>query len=117
TAFQGWDLVPGNREIDWHEQAIRRARHTLLVVFPATFEARGALAGWDGLLLADPDGSRRLLLPRIVHACDLGPSLGGLTPSCWRGSATCWPRPSAGSTPPTPDSSSCSPTSATARRS
>jgi WD40 repeat protein len=80
TAFAGWDVVPGNREIDWQRRAVERARHTLLVVSPAIVEAPGALATWDGLLRADPDGARRLLIPVVVRHGELGAFLGGLAP-------------------------------------
>jgi hypothetical protein len=47
TAHLGWDMVPGNREAGWLHDAVRRARHTLLVLSPDALEASDTLDQWE----------------------------------------------------------------------
>ena len=76
TTYQERDFPAGGNFILQMHQAMRSARHTIVILSPEYLRSRYTLPEWAEAIRRDPTGEYALLLPVRVHPCKLDGLLG-----------------------------------------
>jgi len=69
TVLQAWHMPPGSSFVHAMDDALRRTRHTLLILSPAYLLSAMTEAEWRAGFAADPSGIQRRLVPVRIEAC------------------------------------------------
>jgi hypothetical protein len=76
--LEAWDLVVGGHKVARMNHAIINTRHTIAVLSPAYLSSPNVAAEWEAAFQADPDGTKKKLVPVRVVECEPSGLLGGI---------------------------------------
>lgn len=70
VVIQAWDFRPGSNFVLEMQKALRSADRLIAVLTPAYLQARFPRSEWAAVFAADPEGTKRKLVPVMVEQCE-----------------------------------------------